>query len=1159
MFSFNPPAKIARTQRSNQVVHTDSSFVASISSTTLDTSRNIVNIADSHHLRPIAELSGIGATVSWIVYEGGQVAIFDHSVLSSLNRTRVGLTARHETVPEFQIATEGEPVFVSELAEQRTVAFCSRRGTVVSSDKFLQLSFCDSLSRSQLEITAFSCSSTSGRCVVAVGTAEGAVLVTNRSVASAQPVQSFSISTILGSLMNSPNGNGGAAGATTSCGGSTGWWSWLNKGRSAPQAIASTRDSTASSTNGNAEPAAFNAVSLIKLSQCDPRRLLVATERGHVLLLHMNEGDASGSTPLVLQWSLSPRDVACLGRDQSTTPISVVSIVDNADTVVLLVAVESAIRGTSVSSCLVTVAAASGVVLSCTAIGHKGLFPSPELPRPGAANLALDSSLQSQMVVILSRNLLLRVNNSVGVRSPCSVEDAKCYNSASDAIIAGSMLHDRRVVLLLPSRPLLVEGGGGASRPEDVLEHGTVSISQRLANIRQAFRSDSRHSVDEVCLAQVDDVLHVHAANDANWARADLENEDANLLTHVTQSVKRRRERLEQLVLHLLSERDIREALSDDCVTKMVSTVDQMIALEAVRNLQNYSPVIEDGGKASRSTGGARWQRRGDASSESAADVIEGEGDGDDALASCIDNTEGRQIQLLLKDAIRHVVADIRSRSATPINPNISATEIFYSKPAHVVQLLHSLNTHLITVFQGGEYIQEGERFNIAVAVAIVFHDIVVRLSQFWQQGSVCEVRHLLWSINAGNDEGGSALSPSVFAQQSLILADSLAVLASDTSPEMEKLPRRPRVQIQLLEALVALLHLQMRHVPHVNATERMHFGSSALRRTLFRPPFLSRPTGFPFGFPEPSVDNSFFKAALAHVEALAHTYNLFDVMFDFTLAEYHEEPAIDHFSKFFRAAENPEQVRDADGFVEYSVRQLCRQSREADLSVLYAKIPQKSDVRSLLDREFPHILRRLEPLRLDAIVREGLMSPSGTPYMAFADNALDHLSRCVALAKLAHAASGGVETSASILVQEQERLVAVQRSFLSPAFDKKILTRTEMVQELLALPKQKAWIAAVGIAEQLEDGPVRGELLTQILRHAFAREQTTLSLIRQENTSDVETKKRISETAVGRVLVASHTLNHQREFDAAVAAIGMHSDISKMLRDWLVSAHVPT
>jgi hypothetical protein len=1108
MFAFNPPTKIARTQRSSTV----SDFTAADVSAVSELSRTGAGEAAA------PKLSGIGTTISWIVRSPNQVAIYDHSLLSTQQRSKVDISSRHEVLPEFQ-QDESEAAFSAELAAQRTVAFCTRRGTVISADKFLQLNFADN--HGNMEVSAFDCSSTRNRCVAAVGTTDGAVLVGTLSAGNDLPIQSFRIDR--GSLGEKGTTESEAAKNRGS------WWGWLSKGRGTQQQN--------SSVSAAAEEGGPCAVSMVRFSLSDGRRLFATTASGQVLMLLMN--DSTALAPLTPAWTLSPRDAACVGREQTTPKITIVAVTDSQDLVALLVAVESSIRGAPAAAFIVCVAAASGVVLSSTPIAHQGLFGA-ESPQPGAATIAIDTLLHAQMVVVLGRNVLVRVNVSVGIRSPCAAEDVKTYEQASDALTAGAMLPapDRRVILLLPRRPLVVEGHDNSSA--GVLSLGTVSHAQKLANIRQSFRADCNHTCEEACLHEVEEILSVTSAHDANWARADLEMEDANLLTHVTRSVQRRREQLEEFVKLLLSQPDIRGALSDRCIEQLVSCVDQMIALEAVRHLQNYVP------RSAESSG--RQRPVGDAPPDAIIDI---------------DNDEGHQVQLVLKDAVRFVVAEIRRTAATPLDPNMSATEIFYSKPHNVILLLEALNSHILSIFSFAEGVNVGERFNTAVAVGIVFHAVSQKLLQFWSHDAVLGVRHILWS-SANDSAAAQQTSDNIFSQQSLILSDALALLSS--SPDLQGLSRRPRLQSHFLEALAKLLHLQLRQLPSASPDEAMRLGSSAVRRTMFRAPFLARPTGFPYGSPQPSSENPIFSLVLERVETIAREYSLFDILFDFLLADYHATPTARDFEKFFSYARDPEEMHGAIGLVEYAARQLALSAREQDLALLYANIPQQSLVRTMLQRDFPHMLRRLEPQCVPEILCEGAVDTSATAlYLAYADNPLEHLSRCVALAKLANAA-GASSHAAHQMIQRHEQLVSVQRDYLGTT--ERIVPPQLLVQELMQWKPptaavsepnrrsvQQAWVEAVGIAESIEDVSVRGELLTEILRRAYSLERSKLDGILRENPSEVETSARLNVTLVGRVLRGSRILTQQREFHGVVSAAEIPEEIAKLLWSWLAHA----
>ncbi|KAG5501624.1 hypothetical protein JIQ42_05472 [Leishmania sp. Namibia] len=206
---------------------------------------------------------------------------------------------------------------------------------------------------------------------------------------------------------------------------------------------------------------------------------------------------------------------------------------------------------------------------------------------------------------------VLRVNNQVGVRQPCSCEDIVCFAHLEQPVVS-LLREDGSLVTLdahgphLTVRDALAGSLALAARSDShrrVLE-GDDSGEAELKCILDAVRTDPTLSLDSAVLYASDslssslDSLHQRrnggtiqssssGAGTGNWARQNLNAEDENIVRRVTRQLTCRQQAHRSFLMAVLRHEQVRAQLSHATIAQLTSVQEALVSLCALRSMQN--------------------------------------------------------------------------------------------------------------------------------------------------------------------------------------------------------------------------------------------------------------------------------------------------------------------------------------------------------------------------------------------------------------------------------------------------------------------------------------------------------------------------------------------------------------------------------------------
>ncbi|KAG5479040.1 hypothetical protein LSCM1_02884 [Leishmania martiniquensis] len=213
---------------------------------------------------------------------------------------------------------------------------------------------------------------------------------------------------------------------------------------------------------------------------------------------------------------------------------------------------------------------------------------------------------------------VLRVNNQVGVRQPCSSEDIVCFTHLDQPVVS-LLREDGSLVTLDVHGPHLTVKDALAGRlayaprgdgPRRVLESDDSGEAE-LKSILDAVRADPKLSLDSAVLYASEslsswlDSLHQRShgrhlpsssaaggggdgtAGTGNWARRDLNTEDENMVQRVTRLLMCQQQSHRSFVMAILRHEQTRAQLSHATIAQLLSVQEALVSLCALRSMQN--------------------------------------------------------------------------------------------------------------------------------------------------------------------------------------------------------------------------------------------------------------------------------------------------------------------------------------------------------------------------------------------------------------------------------------------------------------------------------------------------------------------------------------------------------------------------------------------
>ncbi|KEG10230.1 hypothetical protein DQ04_04011030 [Trypanosoma grayi] len=1141
MFAFLPPAKVARTQRSplsstetlsETTPLTAPAVVAANSFTSIGGERvRPTSIADaeirmgSMTIRPSVFLSGIGAYSCWIVDENTRLLRVWNMRKPFWQRT----APRMAQIPTFT-EDEGLPLFVAELdSDEESLAFCTDYGAVSSLDHSVEFRFYSE--DDAISVSAFACRREGDAMLTAVGTAAGAVLVAIK-VDGERVVADFDRAECRVSVRTSPLSSSMGA-----------WWrAWLPGWAGA--GAAAKENSTANNqycSSGGADSG--HEITLLRFRAANATQLWAINAASEVFLLEFGPLHCrhAGDRRVRAKWATN---ISAMLQHQCR----VVAFDESASQLCCLVYMVPC-GGHEASLELVMLDTNNGAVrqtLSMQSIGSlaKTVFSSPLQH----TKVYLDEA--RHVVTVLAGHFCVRLNTRVGVRSPCSSEDVHMLRGV-ERPLGSSLLSDGRIVTIDINGPVesVIRAEGAMIEPTSNISteqhksrdachrsHFTgkrevlADMAQHVNGILQTLHIDAKMSLDSAVLEASEAICSHQVPHEGNWARADLNVEDENMVMHVTHSLVQRQQEHRRFLLTVLLHNEIGPLLQPQTIARLLSMQEALLAMVAIRRLQN------DSSYPLSTTTDVEFDVLTPLYRRATATELQQQGAGSSVetyLRLARSSIEREQCQQLLRKAVIQVADRIRCEpTSTPsANARATAAEIVFGEPSHISMLLKVLGEHFCET-QRSVLVDHRTKFEEAMAVATIFV-LVARavdesredMAQFY--ATPRNVRIMQWTSAELEDYGIQLQVASACTTLSNALAEVVgsSVINNATTIEAASSPAPENAassawtvsladQLRLLDLLAFIIHFSFRN----HSQGGPAFYANAMKCTLFREPFLHEPLGYPFGVPRPSTDATLGATVLHLCEELALEFTVSDVLVALCLAEPVEDPLQERrkYEKLGTFCQrNPEMYNIA-------LHALLSQRREWELQLLPELLPEYDAAAvardTFLMRDAPQLAWLVKPTAFQALVDEGVWSPS---YLAYGDDLVTHRSLCLSMAKLAWVAAGAPTSSSYYALRLDDEVVAAQKAHLLPETKNVELGPAEIVQRLLKLQSPDAWVSATLVACLVEE-ELREDLLTQIVRRAKRHDGEALLKIFHDGASELEVSRALEATATGRILIAA-------------------------------------
>ncbi|RNF19373.1 uncharacterized protein Tco025E_04160 [Trypanosoma conorhini] len=1151
MFAFLPPAKVARTQRSPLSSLETERDLSELTAPAVAAANPFVSmgaervrpnsIAEAEisvgevMVRPSVFLSGIGAHSCWIVDENTRLLR-----VWNMNKPFWLRTApRMAQIPTFT-ESEGLPLFVTELGpDEESLAFCTDYGAVSSLDHSVEFQFHSD--EGNLTVSAFACRREGESMLTAVGTVSGLVLIAVRAegervvvgfdrTESTEPVRTAPFSSSLGS-----------------------WWrSWLPGNSSLRDNSCNKSRSSCSSGGGDGiVDTVGREFTLLRFRSTQANQLWAVNAASEVFLLDfgsLRRRGRKGETEVRVKWATNlsrvlqrkGRVVAC---DETASELCCLVYLLPGDG-----------RGADLE--VVTMDASSGRVRQTLGMQSIGSLVRSVAESPlHHTRICLDE--RQHMVTVLSGHYCVRLNNRVGVRHPCSSEDVHVLRGI-ERPLGSSLLPDGRIVTLDINGPLesvvcadeaIVEAAAQSSQQEQYQDawrrshftgkrEGLSDMVRHVDGILHTLRIDAKMSLDSAVLEASEGICSHQAPHEGNWARADLDVEEDGMVMYVTQNLVRRQQEHRRFLLTVLLHSEIGPCLQPETTARLLSAQEALLAMVAIRRLQNDSSYPLSSIAAAATTTSSSTNGSSDVEFDLVTPLYRQATTGmrqadadysvEEYLRLARSSIERERCQQLLREAIVQVANRVRGESGAtqPWNAQATAAEIVFGEPSRLSALLQVLGEqHCET--QRSVLVGQRTKFDRAMALASIFVLVERAVNESREDmASLYSVPHnvrlMLWTSSELEHYGIQLQIASACTSLSDTLAEVTAAgsnaataprPASDNAPpSLWGVPAAD--QLRLLELIALNIHFSFQNHSQGSSS----FYAEAIRRTLFREPFLREPLGYPFGAPRPSADATIGTAVLRLCEELALEFTVGDILVAICLAKPVEDPQ-----------QEPESYRLLGAFCQrnpymfdIALHTLLSQRREWELQLLPELLPEYASGTlardAFLMRDAPQLAWLVKPAAFEALVAEGVQSPL---YLAYGDDLVTHRSRSLSMAKLAWVAAGAPTSSAYYAMRLDEEIVAAQKMCLLPETKNMDLGPAELVQHLLKQSSPDAWVSAAKVACLLKE-ELREDLLTQIMRRAKLQDGDALSHIIRDAASELDVARALEATSIGRILTTA-------------------------------------
>lgn len=1219
MFSLSPPAKVARTQRQS-LSHSNGNSPLYASTHGFCGDRQVypasideavVRRGDQPPLSPADFLSGAGGHLCWAVDENTRlIRVWN---LASPNWSRTA--PRLADIPFFAAMEEGLPLFVSEMAPvEESLAFCSERGAVSSLDHSIEFQLLDqddssgssgtSSGGGPVRASCFACqrmTDPAGVITTVVGTTTGLLLV-DVKMDGEHLTRYFAraTSSVRYDTFNKPHL-------------APSWWASLKSllhGRSADERqVREKEDEEARSgveqpghvgkpmayddsyTEGDSAPSptshrasSTSAFTHVLFRKFYPDELIAANALGEVFLIPFGPLQQADGRPQLAPtqrknkelsgfWATNIRAVL---RDKLPRGGRIVGLAESRHKVVVLYLTQPDPRYSDSLPALVLLQlnTAYGHVVHIAQVSAIAdvVRAAAEVPLSHIKLYVVDNRTE---VIVLIKQFCLRVNLQSGARSPCSSEDTIVMQNVQRPL-SSVLLEDDSVVTLDVDGPVVTIADVRAPLPAG--QTGSVSnaalqinrdamgddadAERCVASLVAAARADGRVTLDEAVLNASDDLAEQRTTQRGNWARADLNADDENLIMHVTRQLRRRQQTHSRLVDAVVSKRGIVADLRPDTVVHLLAVE------EALGGLMELRELLSASGSTARDVNSdftvvlphftMRWGELLPSSGYGGSAMVSASsGSAPDTFAASVDegNTNKSQVfaespaqverrREVLRRCILQVADYIRQSATTSTLARdggvedataATAAELVFSRPAHLGAVLRAVRDYLLLVRQSA--VMDGaEKLAEANAAASILERVArvilrVRLSYKDVYAGRLSVRDALWQT--GLDAIMQAQH--AFQQAPLLLSEVLAdsVLVQNVNAPVPggagSAARGTAVQhsatadqLVLFQYMVTLVRFAFFHMPLSAAENDL---PQAVRQTLLRAPFVKEPIGYPFGPLQPSrYAPELGKRALEQARWLGRHFRLYEVLYWFVLpspvADPNSEPEAYNALKVACASD--------EALLRPLLERLLRDGREWELlfvpPLIQSEVPNAVAIRdAVLDSKAPHLLWLTQTDRYDVLAHEG---SNTAPFMPFGSTAIAHRARCVALARLGWVASGASTASARYHGLElDEAIVVAQREYLTSSCDNMQLGPQQAVRALLAEEGNVgAWTAAAEIACRTQH-TLCEDLLVEILRRCHDADGDALSRIAQDSVSELEMLRGLRRTATGRVVLSCAAL----------------------------------
>ncbi|PWV09078.1 Nucleoporin [Trypanosoma cruzi] len=1147
MFAFLPPAKVARTQRSPL-----SSMEAPGNSTQL--AAPIVAAANSFvpmgigrvrphsvaeaeilvgdlTIRPSVFLSGMGTHSCWIMDENTRLLR-----LWNMNKPFWLRSApRMAPIPTFT-EDEGIPLFVSEIGpEEESLAFCTDYGAVSSLDHSVEFQFHSD--EGPLTVSSFACCRKGQSMLTAVGTVSGLVLIAIKAEGE-RIVVGFDRVECSVAVRTTP------VSFSFGC-----WWrSWLSGKSSSKDSSRNRTNSSCGSDGYGVVDAVGHEFTLLRFHLTQATELWAINAASEVFLLDFGSSRC--------RWHKENADVRVKWATNISTVLQrkgrVVAFDETASALCCLVyLLPSDGHGPDLE--VVTMDVFSGAVrqtLSMQSIGSlvRSVAESPS----HHTRIYLDEA--EQMVTVLSGHYCVRLNNRVGVRHPCSSEDVHVLQGV-ERPLGSSLLPDGRIVTLDINGPLesvvdadeaMIEAAAASASVQDHQEdyysdawrkshftgkrEGLFNMVRHVDGILHALRIDAKMSLDSAVLEASEGISSHQALHEGNWARADLDVEDDNMVMYVTNNLVRRQQEHRRFLLTVLLNNEIGPCLQAQTIARILSTQEALLAMVAIRRLQNDSSYPLSVTTATNCSSDVEFDLVTPLYRHAISGVWQSDADSsvEEYFRLARSTAEKERCQQLLREAIVRVANTIRNEndSKHSLNARATAAEIVFGEPSRLSTLLQALGEHLQET-QRSVLVDQRTKFDDAMAMANIFVLVTRAIRESREDmaplykvpQAVCM---MLWTSSELEDYGIQLQIASACITLSSTLAEVTAssnnMVASLNHATKNTLPSLWKVsatdQLRLLDLIVLIIHFSFQ----THSQGGPSFYADAIRRTLFREPFLREPLGYPFGAPRPSADATIGAAVLRFCEELALEFTVGEILVSICLAKPVEDPQQEHESYKLLGDYCQRNVHMFD----IALHTLLAQRREWELQLLPELVPDYAagtlarDV--FLVRDAPQLAWLVKPTAFEALLAEGVQSPS---YLAYGDDLITHRSRSLSMAKLAWVAAGAPTSSTYYAMRLDEEMVTAQKMCLLPETKNMELGPAELVQRLLKQSSLDAWVYATKVACLLEE-ELREDILTQILRRAKLQDGDALIHIIKDGASELDVARALEATSIGRILITA-------------------------------------